>query len=180
MRKCIYLLPEHPQLERIEQLRSRFDPAYELVPAHITLVFPFVSPVNDLYLFDLMDEIAVQFDPIEFSLGPLVCVDSYGFLPVTKGRRLITEMHDKLYGGELKPCLSGEYPYMPHITIGRYFSPREGEELRRASEQAQIVQNGFTEKMVLETIPNEGRSWVDHTVRVKQPRKSDLDWLQTL
>src|SRR4051812_18898784 len=102
MQKCIYLTPQHPQLETIENLRSQFDPAVHLVPAHVTLVFPFQSPINDLYFIDLMNEVVSQFDPIEFALGQLVCVDSYGFLPVTKGRRLMTELHDRLYSGELK------------------------------------------------------------------------------
>jgi 2'-5' RNA ligase len=180
MQKCIYLIPEHPQIHEIEQLRSQFDPAAQRIPAHVTLVFPFVPRVSDLYLVDAMNDLGQNYDPIEFVLGPLICVDSYGFLPVVRGRRLITELHDRLYGGELRPHLSAQFPYMPHLTVGRYNNEEACSLLRHACENLQLNKTGLLSEMVLVDIADDSTSHVGHQARLRQNRTSALEWLQSL
>jgi 2'-5' RNA ligase len=150
--KCIYLGLEHPLIPKIAELRSEFDPAYGYIIPHITLMFPFHSPVSESRLQELFNSVVAKFGPIEIELGKPMFVDSFAFLPVAIGRDRLTEIHDWLYSGEMNGLLSHEYPYIPHVTIGRYHDESERLEIENACNNLDLRGVGVTRDLYLETI----------------------------
>lgn len=104
-------------------LRERFDPDYEMIGAHITLVFPWESP---LPASDFAGEIA---DEVQ-RLGPLdVKLDSVGDFypesPIIYWRVVPNDGLTQLYR-QIHARLDQPLPFrdfIPHVTVGKEISP---------------------------------------------------------
>ncbi|HLZ29209.1 MAG TPA: 2'-5' RNA ligase family protein [Chloroflexota bacterium] len=122
--RAVIICPPLPEPNRIGALRRRFDPLAEVIPAHITLVFPFES---DLAADDLRAhvEAAVRgVGPFPIRLRGVTPIESrYLFLLVERGDADLIELHDRLYTGPLLPYLSAAFTFVPHVTIGRLPTP---------------------------------------------------------
>lgn len=111
--------------EWIQSLRKKYDrDGYNLIKAHFTLVFPVDNIAQPRFLDHIRPRInnfaKIQFELCRFNL----CNKPYEgkwfiFLVPERGREEIIELHDILYSDLLVPELSTEYPFDPHITIGR-------------------------------------------------------------
>jgi 2'-5' RNA ligase len=110
-------------LEWIQNIRSRFDPHYELVNPHFSLVFE-VSDIKQDKFINHMRATCRNQSPIEFSLRSTTVTYSVGdekyylFLVPDEGNGEIIRLHDALYTGMLSKHLRLDIPYIPHITIG--------------------------------------------------------------
>ena len=104
----------------IEAVRRAFDPQASLLPAHVTLVFPFVASHETATLREHISSGIVGVTPFEVALAPPSAeLDAYLFLRVHSGRERIVDLHDRLYSGPLEPHLSPAHVYEPHVTVGR-------------------------------------------------------------
>ena len=108
--------------EIIAPLRERFDPLYNLVASHLTLVFPFEAewPLDELTGM-IGEELAGQ-EEIKVELSSIG--DFYPVAPVicwmAKENEALTQLHYRLYGrlGMAVP----HREYLPHVTIAREIS----------------------------------------------------------
>ena len=106
----------------IEEIRRRHDPQADLVPAHVTLVFP--CEVSDTTcVANHAAATASTVAAIDFRLVSAVVVrDSFAprsqvFLVPDLGAEPITVLHDRLNDGPLSPFLRSDIPYAPHVTV---------------------------------------------------------------
>jgi 2'-5' RNA ligase len=117
---AIVAFPESDVIEAIEDLRSRYDPQFGLIPAHVTLVFPFSDNSLAAQLNEIVREAIDGMGPIEMELENVTeADDGYIFLGIGLGRDTFVELHDSLYRGRLSRYLSKTHIYLPHVTIGR-------------------------------------------------------------
>jgi 2'-5' RNA ligase len=92
------------------------------VPAHVTVVFPFVStelPENEIV--KVVVDAAAQFGPME--TAALRCSfepDGAIQLLLLDAENAVQKLHSTMYSGILKSFLDPRLPYRPHMTIGRY------------------------------------------------------------
>ena len=110
-------------LSAVEAFRARFDPHASLIPAHITLVFPFAPPAA-LALNEHLAVAARECSPIRAHLEP--APDSEGdylMMWASDGAQEITRLHLRLYSGPLAPYLSQSHVFRPHLTLGRISDP---------------------------------------------------------
>jgi 2'-5' RNA ligase len=121
--RAIVIFPALPEPDPLVELRARFDPLVDLIPAHITLVFPFESDLSP-------DELCAHVErsvrgigafPIRLS-GITGMEDKYLFLNVKRGNDTLIELHDRLYSGPLQSYLSLAFTFIPHVTVGRFTS----------------------------------------------------------
>ena len=121
---AIVAFPIFDAPETIEGIRRAFDPQAALLPAHITLVFPFAAPSDSSFLGQHLATCIAGVPPFDVMLAsPSAERDGYLFLRVMAGRDRIVALHDRLYAGPLERCLSTSHPYEPHVTMGRLNSP---------------------------------------------------------
>lgn len=117
---AIVAFPESDGIEVVEDLRSRYDPQFGLIPAHITLVFPFSDDALAAQLNAIAREAMDGMGPIEMELENVAAADDgYIFLRVGLGKDALVGLHDSLYRGRLSQYLSKAHAYLPHVTIGR-------------------------------------------------------------
>jgi len=111
-----------PQINsnQIADFREMYDPGWEIIPPHITIV----SPVSDMSEERLIEHVASISKDIEsFSIhltGLTRTSDDNLFLLVKEGNEDIRHLHDTLYSGLLTQYIPTDFPFIPHITLG-YF-----------------------------------------------------------
>jgi 2'-5' RNA ligase len=124
-KRTIMIFPEFENINIINDIRRKYDHLVDLVPPHITLVFPFDSDLTNEELNLYIKECLSDIHPFEIELeGFSKQKDRYGnylFLNVVQGMNIIKEIHDTLYKDKLKEFDLG-YDYIPHMTVGKLSS----------------------------------------------------------
>jgi len=129
-RRAIVWLPNFSNAAAIDRFRGQYDPLGNVMPPHLTLVFPFHSRLT-------LDQLAAHAQkavrawpcfPVELS-GPWSAQSEWIGLATRVGRDALIEMHDRLYRGPLAEFLRTEFEFEPHITLGRARNSAEFEEL---------------------------------------------------
>ncbi len=119
-RFAVAWFPRCEGLERIEAFRLRHDPAAALIPAHVSLVFPFPTALTALQVQTHVRRIASRWPPIAVAFrGVRLHANEFVFLRVARGAAPIVALHDRLYTRSLQPHLRRDLPYEPHITLAR-------------------------------------------------------------
>jgi 2'-5' RNA ligase len=134
----------------IETARARHDPQASRIRAHFTLAFP--AEVEAEPLVEEVRATLARFKPFAVVLRRLLAVQdalaegSHVFLVPEEGRRELLALHDRLYGGLLRPHLRADVPYEPHLTVGACpkleACERIAEDLRRAGRTIQAKLQG--------------------------------------
>ena len=125
MLRAIHLFPKFSNLHSINALRARYDPLVNLIPPHMTLVFPFKSEIASDALREHVKQSTVGLKPFRIVLADVSGAgDEYLFLNVKLGNDQIIQLHDKLYTGMLRQYLNRSLTYTPHLTVGRIKNKR--------------------------------------------------------
>ena len=131
---AIVLFPAFDATAEIETLRRAYDPQASLLPAHVTVVFPFADPGVTALLYDHVATSIAGMTPFDIALATPTREDGgYLFLRVAEGRDRVVELHERLYRGPLLAHRSVTHSYQPHVTVGHLESP---EALRAAASAA--------------------------------------------
>lgn len=126
------MFPPTEDMALVESKRRRFDPLARLIPAHITLVFPFESEISAQALRKHIQAVAAGIGAYRVALGDVSGTDDhYLFLNVRHGAAAVVDLHDRLYTGPLRRFLANDRPFVPHLTVGRL---ETGAETRQALE----------------------------------------------
>jgi 2'-5' RNA ligase len=119
-RWVVVIFPESEELAQVEQLRRRYDPLADLIPAHITLVFPFPAEFLADTLRRHVEAAVSDLEPFRVRLQRVTGHEGeYLFLNVKQGNDPLIELHDRLYTGPLAAHRSHEHTFVPHLTVGR-------------------------------------------------------------
>ena len=158
--RTIMIFPEFNNQEIINGIRKKYDPLYNLVKPHITLVFPFKSSMPDEILSQKLEESLKEAIPFSLILqGISRHKDTYGnyiFLNIKKGSQEIIKIHNDLYLN-----IFGERycePFIPHMTIGNLDSADEMEQAYNSVKDMDICFTTIIEKVSVEMIGNNGES----------------------
>ena len=113
--------------EKIELFRKKYDPSYELIRPHVTVVYGVDSSSISRQSFS-RHVIAVleHWESFDAELkGFTKSWDHWLFLTLGKGNEKVIKLHDELYMGVLAPFLRTDIRYIPHIGLGEFV--KEGE-----------------------------------------------------
>jgi hypothetical protein len=171
VRHAIVLVPAFDAAAEIEALRRAYDPLASVLPAHVTVVFPFADARAATLLRDHIAANLAGVPPFDIAVATPTPEDGgYLFLRVTEGRDRVVEVHDRLYSGPLLAHRSATRGYVPHVTIGRFDSPAA---LRTAASAARLrlqspLHARIDEVFVFELGAGLGR--VVASVRLGEPR----------
>lgn len=162
--RAIVIFPQFNNVRLINEIREKYDPLFNYIAPHITLVFPFESniPTNELIKYIKQSLVGVE----KFSLamsGITGSSDGYIFLDVKKGNDKIIEMHDKLYEGLLKEHHNRFIPYFPHLTLGRLRDEKMHQEAVKSLLTFYETFETEVEEIAVEIIDSEEKSIIEHT-----------------
>jgi len=95
-----------------------------LIPAHVSLVFPFGTALKRLQIETHVRRVVSRWPAIPVSFRAVrMEANEFVFLMASRGAEALTGLHDALYTRSLRPHLRPEFGYAPHITIARYHEP---------------------------------------------------------
>lgn len=115
-----FILPEDIQTEEINKIRKKYDPGFDKIKPHLTLVYPFNSTNSDS-VREHIKKVLKNFKSFEISFKGFEKSKqgNYLYLLVKKGRNKIFNLYKTLHTGVLKGCKNSDMPeYIPHITLG--------------------------------------------------------------
>lgn len=133
-RRSIVWFPTFANQAALDRFRSVNDPLGQVLPPHLTLVFPFHSRLT-------LDQLSAHAQKVLRS-WPCFPVVLHGFWSAQNefigvgaqvGADALIEMHDRLYRGPLEEFLRPEFDYSPHITLARASQPDRFEALCSAA-----------------------------------------------
>jgi 2'-5' RNA ligase len=158
--KCIFLLPSNLD-PLIQEFRLKHDPQSQLVPPHVTVVFPFEVELNDDELTRhcqrAIKSAIKGVNRIEAKLGPIsIEPNGYVFFLLDQGGPEIAEIHNQLYSGPLRDQFIGT-SFKPHITIAR-FDDYNRSEVTKAANLLKPNRGFVIDQIVVEEIENNGAS----------------------
>lgn len=120
MKRDILIFPKFNNIELIQNIRKKYDRLYNIIPPHITLVFPFTDNISNEDLYIKLKELIK--DTKKFNVkfkGLSLSDDNFIFLNCVIGLENIIDLHDKIYNNILPTHLKKNIKYIPHITLGK-------------------------------------------------------------
>jgi 2'-5' RNA ligase len=116
---ALVVIPPVDEMHTVELIRRRYDPRFEAIPAHITVVFPFSSALSiDQLGAEIGRTIAAQ-RAFVVGLDGIRVDDSYVFIDVACGGEHLGALHEGLHEALVDAAASRRHPYRPHMTLGR-------------------------------------------------------------
>lgn len=162
MKRDILIFPKFINIDLIETIRQEYDRLYNVLPPHITIVFPFYDTITneDLYnkLCNLLEN-QKSFD-ITFK-GISISDDGYIFLNCVKGFENITLLHDLIYTNILPSHLNKNREYIPHITLGKIMNINE------SLPNLDVEFNTTVNELVIEIIGDNEESIIYKEIKLK-------------
>jgi 2'-5' RNA ligase len=153
--QCLFLVPESDRLPQLQELRLRYDPLAQLLPPHITVVFPFDAALYGGALRSLLERQRPPL-PMPFALGQPQVKGDCLYFPLGVGREAVLALTKGLYA-ELPASLALEDTHVPHVTFGRLETGQDAAATIRAAE-AIIPLAGVCRRLILERIGANGES----------------------
>lgn len=154
MLRSIVLFPQlGDALNDIESFRRKFDPLYDKILPHATLVFPFESDLPTEELRQYLVDCVAGIHRFELSFGtPVFQTGGYVWLPIETGASVVRKIHDTLYCGPLHRYFREDIPYVPHLTIGRFSNEEEGTRAHEMACKFNASISGVIDSVVIEQI----------------------------
>lgn len=121
--RCIMIFTQFTNIDKINELREKYDPAVNSVAPHITLVFPFKSDICGSEIKKHIEKNIQGMKPFNVKLqGISAESENYLFLNVIQGKEELTELHNRFYSDILekfKPEFLETIEFKPHLTLGK-------------------------------------------------------------
>lgn len=125
-KRDILIFPKFKNINKIQELRNKYDPLANLIAPHITIAFPFSDNISNEELIKKLTNLLKNFRPFTIVFkGISLSEDNYIFLNCMKGDQEIIELHNEIYKQILTSHLKKSIKYIPHITIGKASSIQE-------------------------------------------------------
>jgi hypothetical protein len=111
-RFAVAWFPKLEGLERIEAFRRKHDPAAALIPAHLSLVFPFPTANSRLQVETHVQRVVSLWPPVAVTFSRVrMHANEFLFLMASRGAASITALHDRLYTRSFAPHLRRDLPF---------------------------------------------------------------------
>ncbi len=170
LNRCILIFTEFENIDKINELRKRYDPVVNKVAPHITLVFPFKSNIESLIIKQHIEKKVNDIMPFEVELQGITGEqENYLFLNVIKGNEELTQLHNKLYTGileEFKPEFLKSTKFKPHLTVGKLSSNAKFKKALKDIEGFNEVFKMLVKKITVEIIGENQESIIESEIEL--------------
>ncbi|MFY9571150.1 MAG: 2'-5' RNA ligase family protein [Blastocatellia bacterium] len=114
-----YALVHYPEIDttHIDRLRRKYDPQFDLIAPHITIVFPQPESIGEQNLTAHIETVLVHWVRFPIHLRGLEkSWDDYLFLTLEEGSGEIIRLHKEICTGMLASRAVSRF--VPHVTLG--------------------------------------------------------------
>ena len=119
-KRDILIFPKFKNIDKLQEIRNKYDPLANLIAPHITLVFPFSDNISNEDLIAELTDLLKYFKPFTIIFkGISLSDDNYIFLNCIQGYQEIIHLHNKIYMQILPTHFKKAIKYIPHITLGQ-------------------------------------------------------------
>ena len=119
-KRDILIFPKFKNINKIQEIRNKYDSLADLIAPHITLVFPFSDDISNEELIRKLVNLLEDFKPFTIVFkGLSISYDNYIFLNCIQGNQEIIQLHDRIYEQILPSHFKNSIKYIPHITLGK-------------------------------------------------------------
>lgn len=165
----ILIFLNNMSIDKIENIRQKYDPLFGLIAPHITIVFPFISNISNDELKSHILNLSKGIGKIEIEFANhITSVGNYLFLEVEGGKEQIEELHDRLYTGALLQFLKEDIPYIPHVTVGRKESAELAAEVAKDMHSFPEKLQCVIDRISVERIGENGESIIEFEVPLQK------------
>lgn len=120
LKRDILIFPKFKNINKIQEIRNKYDRLANLIAPHITLVFPFSDNMPNEELITKLSNLLKNHEPFSVIFkGISLSDDNYIFLNCVKGQQEIIQLHDEIYKKILPTHFKKHTKYIPHITLGQ-------------------------------------------------------------
>lgn len=161
MKRDILIFPKFNNIELIQSIRKKYDRLYNIIPPHITLVFPFTDNISNEDLYIKLKELIK--DTKKFNVkfeGLSLSDDNFIFLNCVIGLENIIYLHDKIYNNILPTHFKKDVEYVPHITLGKSNNIDNLKDFKYSFET-------IIDEILIEEIGKNEESIILHTIKLK-------------
>ena len=119
-KRDILIFPKFKNINKIQELRNKYDPLANLIAPHITIAFPFSDNISNEELIKKLTNLLKNFRPFTIVFkGISLSEDNYIFLNCMKGDQEIIELHNEIYKQIIPSDLKKSIKYIADITLGK-------------------------------------------------------------
>jgi 2'-5' RNA ligase len=122
-----YALVHFPDIDttHIQLIRKKYDPTADLIPAHITILFPVPDEIGEDALVHHINSVIEHWEQFPIRINGLFkSWDHWLFLTLKDGNAEVIRLHREIYTGILQPYHRTDIKFVPHIGLGLFI--REG------------------------------------------------------
>lgn len=168
VKRTVMIFPEFENMKVIDKIREKYDPLYDKVKPHITLIFPFESELTTEEIKIYLKETLKDIRQFELKLQKITYLGQWLFLNINKGRDVLIELHTSLYNifPVNKPSWLNEYS--PHMTIGKFDTEQESRQAYESVKGISAIFHTTVTKVSVEVIGENEESIIEYEYSLKQ------------
>lgn len=123
-KRDVLIFPKFKNVDKLQEIREKYDDLANILPPHITLIFPFKNNITNEMLKQRLKQVVNGIKPFKIKCKGITFYKDieigkyYIFLNVIDGNNEIRNLHDKIYEKVLFKEQGKQYNYIPHITLG--------------------------------------------------------------
>lgn len=159
-KRDILIIPKFTNVDKIQEIRKKYDELYGVIMPHITLAFPFEKDISNEELKKQLLKITKNIKPFRIKCKGITLKKDqrintyYIFLNIVEGKELLSEINTKIYQNILNDIDIKKYNYDPHITLGNTDNSYEkinlNDEFETMVDSIVIEQIGENEESIIE------------------------------
>ena len=160
-KRDILIIPKFTNVDKIQEIRKKYDELYDVIMPHITLAFPFNKDISNEELKKELLKITKNIKPFKIKCKGITLKEDkrintyYIFLNIVEGKELLSEINKKIYQNILNDIDIKKYNYEPHITLGNtnnfYEKIELNDEFETIVDSIVIEQVGENEESIIES-----------------------------
>lgn len=160
-KRDILIIPKFTNVDKIQEIRKKYDELYDVIMPHITLAFPFKKDISNEELKKQLLKITKNIKPFKIKCKGITLKEDqrintyYIFLNIVEGKELLSEINKKIYQNILNDIDIKNYNYEPHITLGNtnnfYEKIELNDEFETIVDSIVIEQIGENEESIIES-----------------------------
>jgi 2'-5' RNA ligase len=123
------------KIDRINKLRQKYDPTYNLIASHLTLLFPIPASLGKDRIINHIETVLKNLQSIKIRFGGFrKSWDHWLLLTLTEGNAEIRKLYIELYTGFLLEYRREDIEFIPHIGLGLFIKNNSEYDLKNPKE----------------------------------------------
>jgi len=125
----VYFL--HDNIDQINKVRFKYDPTFNVVDPHLTIIFPLPSSIGKNRIIKYIGNILKKWKPVKVKFGGLKkSWDHWLFLTLLSGESEIIRLSNHLYSGFIEKYRRNDIEYIPHVALGLFLENQSQYDLK--------------------------------------------------